>query len=82
MLAHEEAAAAKGPEILQMVMETPVCRGFNPAGGDFEDDGVDSAVLVGGRAVGQAAEELGDSEGDEEMVGIEEKELFGRGEFV
>jgi hypothetical protein len=50
-----------------VVVETPAGSGEDATGGNFEQDGVDVAVLVGWRVVRQALEEAFGVEGDQEV---------------
>ena len=44
--AQQEVAVAEGPEVLAVVVHAPRGAGEDMAGGDFEEDGVDVAVLI------------------------------------
>ena len=87
--AQEEVAVAEAPEVLGVVVEVPGGAGEDLAGGEFEEDGVDDAVLIVGGLVGQAGDEAVDDEGDEKMLVVDvvqrehgaavEQELGGEG---
>ncbi|WP_433968878.1 hypothetical protein [Tunturiibacter gelidiferens] len=80
---------AQIPEILAMVVGAPGGAGQNVARGKFEEDGVDGAVHVVLRLVGQALEEVPGAEGEQEMLMVDvvnrqhgaacEEELLGEG---
>ena len=53
------------------VVETPLGAGQGATAGKLEEDGIDDAVFIFGRAVGKARHETGDAEGDEQMLGID-----------
>ena len=61
-------AVTEAPEILAEVVKTPFGVGEFAAGGEFEEDGLDDAVLVFGWTIGDTRHETGDAEGDEEML--------------
>ena len=51
--AEEEVAVAEAPEVLAVIVEAPVGAGEDAAGGEFEEDGVDVAVLIVGGSLGR-----------------------------
>ena len=53
-------------------MEAPLGGGEDVAGGDFEEDGLDGAVVVVGGLVGQTLHEAVDGVCDEEMLVVDE----------
>ena len=68
--AEEEVAVAEVPEILRVVVQVPGGAGEGAAGGEFEQDGVDDAVLIVFGLVGQAGYEAVHDEGEEKMLVI------------
>jgi hypothetical protein len=61
-------AAADAPEVLGVVVEVPGGAGEDFAGGDFEEDGIDDAVLIVFGLVGQSWDEAVDDKGEEKML--------------
>ena len=81
--AEEEAAVGKGPEVLGAVAGAPEGAGEDLAGGKFEQERCDVAVVVLGGGVREAGEELAGVEGEEEVGGVDEVEgVEGGGERV
>ena len=58
---------AKAPEVLAVVVETPLGAGEDFAGGNFEQGGLDETVLIFGGLVGQALEEAVGAPGEKEV---------------
>jgi hypothetical protein len=65
--AEEEVAVAKAPEVLGVVVQVPCGAGEDAGTRDFEENGVNNAVLVVFGFVRQAGDEAVDDEGEEEM---------------
>src|SRR6266550_667394 len=59
---------AQVPEVLGVVVQVPGGAGEGAAGGDFEQNGVDDAVLIVFGLVGQAGDEAVNDEGEEKML--------------
>jgi hypothetical protein len=72
--AEEEASVTEGPEVLAVIVESPLGAGEDAAGGEFEEEGGDVAVLVGGRVVGDALEEGAGVVGEQEVGVVDEVE--------
>jgi len=72
--AEEEASVTERPEVLAVIVEAPLGAGEDAAGGKFEEEGGDVAVLVGGRVVGDALEEGADVEGEKKVRVVHEVE--------
>jgi hypothetical protein len=66
--AEEEVPVTDVPEVLSVVVEVPGGAGEDLGGGNFEEDGVDDAILVVFGLVGEARDEAVDDEGDEKML--------------
>ena len=62
---------AKIPEVLGVVVQVPGGAGEDAAGGEFEQNGVDDAVLIVFGLVGQARDEAVDDEGEEKMLVVD-----------
>jgi hypothetical protein len=62
---------AESPEVLAVVVHAPRGAGEDMTGGDFEEDGVDVAVLIVHRVVREALEEMAGAEGKEEMLVVD-----------
>ena len=69
--AEEEVAVAKVPEVLGVVVQVPGGAGEDAASGEFEEDGVDDAVLIVLGLVGQARYEAVDDEGEEKVLVVD-----------
>jgi hypothetical protein len=72
--AEEEASVTEGPEVLAVVVESPLGACEDAAGGEFEEEGGNVAVLVGGRVVGDALEEGAGVVGEQEVCVVDEVE--------
>jgi hypothetical protein len=66
--AKEEVSVAETPEVLGGVMEVPGGAREDFTSRDFQQEGVDQAVLIVGWLVGQAGDETVDDEGEEEVL--------------
>jgi hypothetical protein len=64
-------AVAEIPEVLGVVVQVPVGAGKDATGGEFEENGLDHAVLVVFGLVGQARDEAVDDEGEEKMLVVD-----------
>jgi hypothetical protein len=61
----EEVTVAKVPEVLGLVVQVPGGAGEYATIGELEEDGIDYAVLIVFRLIGQSRYEAVDHEGDE-----------------
>jgi hypothetical protein len=59
---------AQIPEVLGVVMQVPGSAGEGAAAGEFQQNGVDHAVLIVFGFVGQAGDEAVNDEGEEKML--------------
>ena len=69
--AEEKASVSEAPEILAVVVESPLGAAEDVAGGELEEDGLNVAVLVFRGFVGQTLEEATDAVGEEEMLVVD-----------
>jgi hypothetical protein len=69
--AQKELAVAKAPEVLGMVVQMPRGAGEDAAGGKFDQNGVDNAVLIVVGFVGETGNEAVDDEGDEKVLVVD-----------
>jgi hypothetical protein len=65
--AQKEGSVAKTPEVLAVIVKTPLGSGEDVAGGDFNQNCVNEAILIVGRLVGQALEEAMGAPGEKQM---------------
>jgi len=70
--AEEEAAFAERPEVVGVVVQTPLGAGEDFAGGKLNEEGGDHAVLVVDRVACETREQAAQAVGDEEVVAIDE----------
>lgn len=70
----EEASVAKGPEVLAVIVEAPLGACEDAAGGEFEEEGGNVAVLVLRGIVGNALEEGAGVEGEQKVRVVHEVE--------
>lgn len=59
---------AKGPEVLAVIVRAPCSTGDDMAGGNFEKDSVDSAILIVLWFIDQAPEKMTCAESEKEML--------------
>ncbi len=64
----KEVSVAEVPEVLGVIVQVPGGAGQDAAGGDFEQNGVDDAILILCGLVGQARDEAMDDEGNEKVL--------------
>jgi hypothetical protein len=73
---------AERPEILTVVVHAPGGAGKDATGGEFEEDGVDGAILIIFRVAGQTLHQMASAEGEKEvlLVDVVEREHRAAGE--
>ena len=64
----KEVSVAEIPEVLGVVVQVPGSAGEDAATGDFEQNGVDDAILILFGLIGQARDQSMDHEGDEKVL--------------
>ena len=64
----------EGPEVLAVIVEAPLGAGEDAAGGEFEEEGGNVAVLILRGIVGDALEEGAGVEGEQKMCVVNEVE--------
>lgn len=67
----KEVSVAEVPKVLGVVVQVPGGAGEDAASGDFEENGVDHAVLIVLGLLGQARNEAVSDEGEEKMLFVD-----------
>jgi hypothetical protein len=69
--AEEEATVAEAPKVLTVIVKAPGGAGDDFAGGEFEEEGVDVAVLIVWGIVGHTGKQAANGEGEEQVLVVD-----------